>query len=160
MLRCNSKCPAVQPKAKFWHSLVKNRKNSAVKHSIEKPILLNFVNLSPTFCPRLYFRNSSRSLIFFAKRSFLLRCLGAFWIPLCIYKCYVTRSFAYSSIFKHYPRAYSHISRTFSIPGRFNILTYSKVRWYSDPCQTYCSVLWKIVPGYNHFCKELLFRPF
>ena len=31
----------------------KNRKKSAVKDSIEKPILLNFVNLSPTFCPRL-----------------------------------------------------------------------------------------------------------
>ena len=33
----------------------KNRKKSAVKHSIEEPILLNVVNLSPTFCPRLYF---------------------------------------------------------------------------------------------------------
>ena len=33
--------------------LEKNRKKSAVKHSIEKRILLKFVNLSPTFCPRL-----------------------------------------------------------------------------------------------------------
>ena len=34
----------------FWQ---KNCKKSAVKHSIEKPILFNFVNLTPTFCPRL-----------------------------------------------------------------------------------------------------------
>ena len=53
MLGFDGEYPAVQPKAKFWHFLVKNCKKSAVKHSIEKPILLNFVNLSPTFCPRL-----------------------------------------------------------------------------------------------------------
>ena len=45
--------PAVHPKAKLWRFSVKNCKKSAVKHSIEKPISLNFVNLSPTFCPRL-----------------------------------------------------------------------------------------------------------
>ena len=39
--------------AKFSRFPVKNRKKLAVKHSIEKPFLLNFVNLSPTFCPRL-----------------------------------------------------------------------------------------------------------
>ena len=33
--------------------MVKNRKKSAVKNSIENPVLLNFVNLSPPFCPRL-----------------------------------------------------------------------------------------------------------
>ena len=52
LLSPESECtsyPAVQPKAKFWRFLVKNHKKSAVKHSIEKPILLNFVNLSPTF---------------------------------------------------------------------------------------------------------------
>ena len=53
MLGFDGKYPAVQPKAKFWRFLVKYRKKSAVKNSIEKPILLNFVNLSPTFCPRL-----------------------------------------------------------------------------------------------------------
>ena len=53
MFRFYGEYPAVQPKAKFWRFLVKNRKISAVKHSIEKPTLLNFVNLSPTFCPRL-----------------------------------------------------------------------------------------------------------
>ena len=53
MLGFDDEYPAVQPKAKFWHSLVKNREKSAEKHSIEKPILLDFGNLSPTFCPRL-----------------------------------------------------------------------------------------------------------
>ena len=53
MLAIDCKYPAVQSKAKFWRILVKNCKKSAVKHSIEKPIFLNFVNLSPTFCPRL-----------------------------------------------------------------------------------------------------------
>ena len=53
MLGFDGAYQAVQPRAKFWHFLVKNCKKSAVKHSIEKPILLNFVNLSPTFCPRL-----------------------------------------------------------------------------------------------------------
>ena len=41
-------------KPNFDAFLVKNCKTSAVKHSIKKPILLNFVNLSPTFFPRLY----------------------------------------------------------------------------------------------------------
>ena len=54
MLGFNGEFPAVHPKAKFWRFLVKNCKKSAVEHSIEKPILLNFVNLSPTFCPKLW----------------------------------------------------------------------------------------------------------
>ena len=33
--------------------MVKNCEKSAVKDSIEKPILLDFVNMSPTFCSRL-----------------------------------------------------------------------------------------------------------
>ena len=41
-------------KSQILTYLVKNRKKSAVKHSIQKPILLNFVNLSPTFCSRLH----------------------------------------------------------------------------------------------------------
>ena len=45
--------PAVQPKAKFSPFLVKNGKKSVAKHSTEKPVLLYFVNLSATFCPRL-----------------------------------------------------------------------------------------------------------
>ena len=44
---------AVHPKAKFWRFWAKNCKKSDVKHSTEKPILLNFVNLSPPFRPRL-----------------------------------------------------------------------------------------------------------
>ena len=32
--------------------LVKTCRKSAVKHSIDKPVLLNFVNMSPTFSPR------------------------------------------------------------------------------------------------------------
>ena len=54
MLEYDGKYPAAYPKAKFWRFLVKNLKRPAVKHSIEKPIFLNFVNLPPTFCPRLY----------------------------------------------------------------------------------------------------------
>ena len=54
MLGFDGDYPAVQSKAKFfWRFLVKNHKKSVVKHSIEKSILLNFVNLSPTFCLRL-----------------------------------------------------------------------------------------------------------
>ena len=37
---------AEHSKAKFWRLSVKNGKISAVKHFIEKPILLNFVNVS------------------------------------------------------------------------------------------------------------------
>ena len=63
MLGFDGEYPAVHPKAKFWRFSVKNCKKSAVKHSIEKPILFNFVNLSPTFCPRLYDLNGFKSRI-------------------------------------------------------------------------------------------------
>ena len=53
MLGFDGEYPAVQPKAKFCRFLVKTGKKSAVKYSIEKRILLNFVNLSATFFPRL-----------------------------------------------------------------------------------------------------------
>ena len=45
---------------------VKSRKKSAVKYSIERSILLNFVNLFTTFCPRLFcpkFNQRSRETI-------------------------------------------------------------------------------------------------
>ena len=70
--------------------------------------------------------NSSSPELFFANLFFLyhFRCVPAFWIPLCIYICYVTCtvilgsvSAIYSSIFKHCSRVYSHIFRTFSSPG-------------------------------------------
>ena len=44
ILGFDGKYPANHLKVKFWRVLVKNRKKLAVKHSIEKPILLNFVN--------------------------------------------------------------------------------------------------------------------
>ena len=44
--------PAIQ-KPNFDVFRAKNCKKSTVKHSIEKPILLTFVNLSTTFYPRL-----------------------------------------------------------------------------------------------------------
>ena len=53
MIGFDGEYPAVHPKAKFWRLLVKNCKISAINHSIEKSILLNFVNLSLTCCPRL-----------------------------------------------------------------------------------------------------------
>ena len=48
MLGFDGEYTAVQPKSKLWQFSVKNRKKSPVKHSIDKPILLNFFNLSPT----------------------------------------------------------------------------------------------------------------
>ena len=53
MLGFDGQYLAGHPKAKLWRFSVKNRKKLAVKHSTEKPVLLNFVNLSKTFCPRL-----------------------------------------------------------------------------------------------------------
>ena len=47
-LEFDGKYPAGHPKPKFWRFSVKNRKKSAVEHFIEKPVLLNFVNLSKT----------------------------------------------------------------------------------------------------------------
>ena len=44
---------STQPAAQIPTFSVKNSKKSAVKHSIEKPILLNFVYLSTIFYPRL-----------------------------------------------------------------------------------------------------------
>ena len=51
MLGYDGEYPAVHPIAKFYRFLIKNFKKSGVKHSIEKPVLFNFVNLSPTFRP-------------------------------------------------------------------------------------------------------------
>ena len=46
--------PTVNPKAKFWRVFGKNlQKVSCKKFHRKKAILLNFVNLSPTFSPRL-----------------------------------------------------------------------------------------------------------
>ena len=53
MLGLDSDYSAGQPQVKVWRFSEKNRKKSAVKHSIEKAILLNFVNMSTSFCPRL-----------------------------------------------------------------------------------------------------------
>ena len=53
MLGFDGEYSAVQVKEKFWGFLAKNGKKSAVKYIIEKPIFLNFVNLSTTFCPGL-----------------------------------------------------------------------------------------------------------
>ena len=53
MLGFDGEYPAIQPKTKFCCFLVKNGKKSTIKYSIEKPISLNFVNLSPRFCPTL-----------------------------------------------------------------------------------------------------------
>ena len=49
----DGKYPAVHPKAKFLCFSVKTCKKSTVKQSIEKRILLNFMNSSATFYPRL-----------------------------------------------------------------------------------------------------------
>ena len=44
MFGFNGEYPAVHPKFEFWRFLLKNCKKSAVEHSTEKSILLNFVN--------------------------------------------------------------------------------------------------------------------
>ena len=51
MLRFDDEYPDDRTqKTNFLHL---NHENSAKKHSIEKHILLNFLNLSTMFCPRL-----------------------------------------------------------------------------------------------------------
>ena len=50
--------PATQ-KPKF-HSSSKKLQKKAIKHCIEKSILLNFVNLSTKFCPRLQLNGLTR----------------------------------------------------------------------------------------------------
>ena len=42
MLGFDGEYPVIHSKGKYWRFLVKNSKKSAVKHSKEKPILLNF----------------------------------------------------------------------------------------------------------------------
>ena len=54
MVWFDGKYPAVHAETKFWRFLVKNCKNELYKQrSIEKPVLLNFVNLCLTFFARL-----------------------------------------------------------------------------------------------------------
>ena len=51
-LKCLALMPSTQPanqKANFDSCARQNCKKSTVKHSIEKPILLNFMNLSTIF---------------------------------------------------------------------------------------------------------------
>ena len=89
---------------------------------------------APTNCN--VFRKELQAILIF--RSFLdhFRCLGAFWIPLSVYKCYVTCKVTLGSvsvIFNHYSRACSNI---------FRVLTHSNARRYLD-CQRYCSVFGK-----------------
>ena len=54
MLGFDCEYTVVDPKIKFWSFSVKNSKRSAVEPSIEKAILLIFVILFPTFCPRMF----------------------------------------------------------------------------------------------------------
>ena len=58
MVRFDGKYPADYPKAKFWRFTRKNCKISHVKHSIEKPVLLNYLNLFTIFRPILYIYQS------------------------------------------------------------------------------------------------------
>ena len=47
------KCLDLMASIQLQSSSVKHRKKSSVKHSMVKPILINFVNFSTIFCPRL-----------------------------------------------------------------------------------------------------------
>ena len=53
MLGFDDEYPDHHPNDKFFTFMLKNREKSAVKYSIEKHILRNFVNLSAIFSPRL-----------------------------------------------------------------------------------------------------------
>ena len=53
MLKFNGEYPAVHLKGKFCRFLSKNCKKLDVKYSIEKSLLVDFVNLFPTFCQTL-----------------------------------------------------------------------------------------------------------
>ena len=66
MLEIDAKYPPGNPKTNF-DSCTKNCKKSAVKHSIERPILLNFLNLGAIFahdCQRkhIFVSNSAQTL--------------------------------------------------------------------------------------------------
>ena len=58
MFGIDGKYPTGTPKDKFWQ--LTNCKNSAVKHSIVKSILIGFMNLPAVSCPR--FRRMSAEL--------------------------------------------------------------------------------------------------
>ena len=47
------KCLDLMANIQLQSSSVKHRKKSSVKHSMVEPILINFVNFSTIFCPRL-----------------------------------------------------------------------------------------------------------
>ena len=53
MLGLDGKHLAGHPTGKFWFFLLENHEESAIKHCIEEPDLLNFMNLSSTFCSKL-----------------------------------------------------------------------------------------------------------
>ena len=53
------------------HFLLRNRQKSDVKHSTEKSVSLNFVNLSTIFCPRLQTELSLMYLIFSSEKGFV-----------------------------------------------------------------------------------------
>ena len=54
MFGFNGQYPADHPKNQLLTFLGKTCKKSVVEHSVEKPILLHFVNFSTTFSPRLH----------------------------------------------------------------------------------------------------------
>ena len=102
---------AVHPKAKLWDFLVKNCKKSAVKHSKEKSILLNFVNLSPAFCSRLYVscNHVNESLL-------LTNC-----VELCTYKICVNLLHDFDAIVNIEISNYKQLHETFTCYAIANI---------------------------------------
>ena len=65
MLEFDGEYPAVHLKVKILTIFGKKMQKKAVKLSMEKPILLNFVNLSPTFCPELWVGQKAFTRYFF-----------------------------------------------------------------------------------------------
>ena len=70
--------PSRTTKSQILTFLLKTRKKSAVKHSMQKPILLNFANLFTNFCPGLiqdivllFFQRSLGNIYLFLPLAFI-----------------------------------------------------------------------------------------
>ena len=53
MLGIDRRVTSWLPRRNILTAVLQNCKNSAVKYSIEKPMFINFVDLSKIFCPKL-----------------------------------------------------------------------------------------------------------